>query len=83
MFVPTEYLFKLPFAKDRVKFLRRYCVVSLCLGVGLFMLAHNPSYHTINPKPSFIYKMHLKSLLAKGVIDQQRHDAFLNFDKLR
>lgn len=79
MVIPTHWFFKLPIAKDRVRFLRLYTTVSVAMGVGLGLLAHRPCYTSEPLKPSLLYRMHLKRKLANKEITQEQYEKYLNY----
>ncbi|BAM39471.1 conserved hypothetical protein [Theileria orientalis strain Shintoku] len=82
MLVPVHWLFKLPIAKDRVRFLRLYSGVSFVLGIGIGYAAHRPVYKPTPSKPSFLYKLHLKRLLWTNKISQNEYEKYLDFKKV-
>ncbi|KAF5153475.1 hypothetical protein TpMuguga_01g02615 [Theileria parva strain Muguga] len=82
MLVPTHWLFKLPIAKDRVRFLRLYSRASFILGLGLAYYGHRPNYKETPAKPSFFYKLRLKTLLARNKISKEDYERYLDFKNL-
>nr|BAN64502.1 conserved plasmodium protein [Babesia bovis] len=79
MMIPTHWLFKLPIAKDRVRFLRLYATFGLCFGLFIGLRAHHPTYVSKPFRPSIFYKLHLKRLLYTKKITQEQYDKYINY----